>query len=217
MAQSEKRLVQIQSDYRKQIYAERNEIQGQLERLGQERAKQAHKQELLELKASQAGVVKDIATHTTGTVVQPGTVLLTVVPKGEILKAEVWVSNQDIGFVRQGLPVRLKLAAFPFQQYGLVDGTVEQVSADAVDGSSQGAQTGGGGGERSGVREVRSGPLSFRALVTLKSMEIEQAGEHLALTAGMQTNAEILLGRRTVMEYLLSPVRKAFQEAARER
>jgi HlyD family secretion protein len=48
-------------------------------------------------------------------------------------------------------------------------------------------------------------------------MAIEHAGERLLLTPGMQTNAEILLGRRTVLEYLLSPVRQAFHEAARER
>jgi len=48
-------------------------------------------------------------------------------------------------------------------------------------------------------------------------MGIEHAGERLALTAGMQASAEILLGRRTVLEFLLSPVQKAFHEAARER
>src|SRR5206468_12806742 len=129
----------------RQLYTERNEIQGHLERMAQERAKQAHKQELLELRASQDGVVKDIATHTAGTVVQPGTVLITLVPKGEVLKAEVWVSNQDIGFVHEGQPVNLKLAAFPFQQYGMLQGTIERVSADAADGSMQGSQAPGDG------------------------------------------------------------------------
>src|SRR5207249_248763 len=122
IAQSEKRLLQIRSDYRRQLYTERNEIQGHLERLAQEQAKQAHKQELLELRASQDGIVKDIATHTAGTVVQAGTVLITLVPKGEVLKAEVWVSNQDIGFVRPGQPVKLKFMTYPFQQYGMVQG-----------------------------------------------------------------------------------------------
>ncbi len=76
-------------------------------------------------------MVKDIATHTAGTVVQPNAVLLTLVPQDDILRAEVWVSNQDIGFVRAGQLVKVKLAAFPFQKYGMVEGTVEHVSADA--------------------------------------------------------------------------------------
>ena len=217
IAQSEKRLLQIRSDYRRQLYTERNEIQGHLERLAQERAKQAHKQELLELRASQEGVVKDIATHTSGTVVQPGTVLMTLVPKGEALKAEVWVSNQDIGFVRLGQPVKLKFMTYPFQQYGMVQGTVEHVSVDAADGSMQGVQGAGPSVERGGAKGSSATPLAYRTLVALRSMEIEQEGERFPLTAGMQTSAEVLLGQRTVMEYLLSPVRQAFHEAARER
>ena len=215
--QSEKRLQQIQSDYRKQLHAERNDIEAQVQRLAQERATQAHRQALLELRASQDGVVKDIATHTAGTVVQPGTVLMTLVPRGETLKAEVWISNQDIGFVHEGQPVKLKFATFPFQQYGMVEGTVERVSVDASDGSMQGG-AGDPAAARGGMNSPSGGmPLSYRAVIALNAMEIEQDGERLPLSAGMQTTAEVLLGRRTVMEYLLSPARKAFHEAARER
>ena len=205
--QSEKKLAQIDSDYRRQLHAERNDIQGQFDKLAQEVAKQTHKQSLLELKAPQDGVVKDLATHTAGTVVQPGTILLTLVPKDEILRAEVWVSNEDIGFVRQGQPVKLKFAAFPFQKYGMVEGTVEHVSADAADGNAAGQNEQG----------KKNQPLLYKALVRLKEMALAMDGQRFVLSAGMQTNAEIWLGDRTVMEYLLSPVRRAWHEAARER
>jgi hemolysin D len=210
IVESEKKLAQIDSDYRRQLHAERNDIQGQFDKLTQEVTKQAHKQDLLELKAPQAGVVKDLATHTTGTVVQPGTVLLTLVPQDEILRAEVWVSNEDIGFVRQGQPVKLKFAAFPFQKYGMVEGTVEHVSADASDNP-------GGNGGTPGEPARKGQPLVYKALVALKQMRLEMDEKRFMLAAGMQTNAEIWLGDRTVMEYLLSPVRKAWQEAGRER
>lgn len=59
--------------------------------------------------------------------------------------------------------------------------------------------------------------LAYRALVALKAMRLEMDGEQFPLTAGMQTHAEIRLGDRTVLEYLLSPVRKAWHEAGRER
>lgn len=208
--QSEKKLAQIDSDYRRQLHAERNEIQGQFDKLAQEVTKQAHRQELLELRASQDGVVKDLATHTTGTVVQPGTVLLTLVPQDEILQAEVWVSNEDIGFVRQGQPVKLKFAAFPFQKYGMVEGTVEHVSADAADNN-----TGNGNSQTDAAKKNQ--PLVYKALIALKQMNLEMDEQRFMLSAGMQTNAEIKLGDRTVMEYLLSPVRKAWHEAGRER
>ncbi len=215
VTQSEKRLAQIDADYRRQLHAERNDIHGQTEKLAQERAKQTHRQGLQELKASQDSVVKDLATHTVGTVVQPGTVLLTLVPQDDTLRAEVWVSNEDIGFVRPGQPVKLKFAAFPFQKYGLVDGTVEHVSADAADNSNPGN---GAANDRS---PAKGQPLVYKALVVLKAMHLE-LGEspdtrRFALSAGMQTHAEIRLGTRTVMEYLLSPVRKAWHEAGRER
>lgn len=208
MLQSEKKLTQIDSDYRRQLHAERNEIQGQVDRLAQELAKQTHKQELLELKAPQNGVVKDLATHTAGAVVQPGTILLTLVPEDEVLRAEVWVSNEDIGFVRQGQPVKLKFAAFPFQKYGMVEGMVEHISADAADGN-----TPVGNAQNSADRQ----PLVYKALIRLKTMQLEMNHQRFMLSAGMQTHAEIWLRDRTVMEYLLSPVRKAWHEAARER
>ena len=211
VTQSERKLAQIDADYRRQLHAERNELHGHAEKLAQERAKQAHRQSLLELKASQDSVVKDLATHTAGTVVQPGTVLLTLVPRDDILRAEVWVSNEDIGFVRPGQPVKLKFAAFPFQKYGMVEGSVEHVSADAADGAS------GSGSAPGEPNAAKTAPLRYKALVTLERMGLDIDGRHFALGAGMQTHAEIRLGTRTVMEYLLSPVRKAWHEAGRER
>jgi hemolysin D len=211
MAQSEKKLAQIESDYRRQLYAERNDVQGAFDKLAQEVAKQTHRQALLELRATQDSVVKDLATHSVGTVVQPGTVLLTLVPRDETLRAEVWVSNDDIGFVRQGLPVKLKFAAFPFQKYGMVEGVVEHVSADSADGNT------GNGAAPDERSPARTAPLVYKALVTLNSMWLEMDGQRFQLGAGMQSNAEILLGTRTVAEYLLSPVRKAWHEAGRER
>jgi HlyD family secretion protein len=207
--ESEMKLVQIDSDYRRQLHAERNDAQAAFDKLSQELAKQTHRKELLELKATQDSVVKDLATHSIGTVVQPGTVLLTLVPENETLRAEVWLSNEDIGFVKQGQKVRLKFAAFPFQKYGMVEGEVEHIGADSVDPAAGAAAPAGKAGATPG--------LTYKALVTLKATRLEADGERFPLSAGMQANAEILLGTRTVLEYLLSPVQQAWHEAGRER
>ncbi|HYR33091.1 MAG TPA: HlyD family type I secretion periplasmic adaptor subunit, partial [Burkholderiales bacterium] len=108
--QSEKKMAQITADYRRQLQTERVETAAQLEKASQELAKQSHRRELLELRAPQAGTVKDLATHTAGTVAAPGTILMTLVPEADKLVAEVWVSNQDIGFIRPGQAAKLKLA-----------------------------------------------------------------------------------------------------------
>lgn len=208
--QSEMKLVQIDSDYRRQLHGERNEAQGAFDKLSQELAKQTHRKELLELKATQDSVVKDLATHSVGTVVQPGTVLLTLVPQNETLRAEVWLSNEDIGFVKKGQPVRVKFAAFPFQKYGMAQGVVEHIGADSVD---NGAADGRGQNANAGA----AAGLTYKALVVLKAAQLQANGESYPLSAGMQANAEILLGTRTVLEYLLSPVQKAWHAAGRER
>jgi len=211
ITQEQKKIAQITADYRRQLQTERVDIAAQAEKANQELAKQEHRNEYLELKASQDGVVKDLATHTVGTVTSPGTILMTLVPKDEILRAEVWVKNDDIGFVRKSQPARIKLAAFTFQKYGMLDGEVAQVSADAADqGSASGAP---------GQAQPTSGPepLAYKTLVNLRNQFLEADGEKHRLTPGMRVSAEIHLGTRTVLEYLLSPVTKAFQESARER
>ena len=210
--QSERKIAQITADYRRQLRTERVEVASQAERLRQELAKQAHRSELLELRAPQAGTVKDLATHTVGTVAAPGTILMTLVPKGDTLVAEVWVGNQDVGFVRPGQEVKLKLAAFQFQKYGMIEGVVRQMSADATEAPSANTRS-----DTLGGRDRPMGPLAYRALVELKSQQLAVDGTTYALSPGMQVSSEINLGTRTILEYVLSPVQKAWHEAGRER
>lgn len=156
--------------------------------------------------------MKDLATHTVGTVAAPGTILMTLVPQGDTLIAEVWVGNQDVGFVRPGQDVKLKLAAFQFQKYGMIEGVVRQVSADATEAPSANTRS-----DTLGGRDRPMGPLAYRALVDLKRQALETEGARYALSPGMQVSGEISLGTRTILEYLLSPVQKAWHEAGRER
>jgi HlyD family secretion protein len=212
IAQSETRLDQITSRYREQLQNERVEAQAELDKLTQESAKQQHRNTLLELKAPQEAVVKDLATHTLGTVVSPGTILLTLVPQNEPLQAEVMIRNEDIGFVKEGQAAKVKLAAYPFQKYGLVEGKVVHVSADAEEAASPQSQSDAGDGDRQTAASLR-----YKAVVELATQSIERDGTRFDISPGMQVVAEIDQGKRTVMEYLLSPVSKSFGQAGRER
>lgn len=211
IAQAEKKLAQITSNYRQQLQGERIETSAQVARLAEEHGKHEHRRDLLELRAPQDGIVKDLATHTAGTVAAPGTILMTLVPLDVPLVAEVWVSNDDIGFVREGQPVRVKLAPFQFQKYGMVEGQVTQVSADASENQSATAGAVEIGRNRSAM------PLTYKTIVQLKAQELLTSEARHLLGSGMQVSGEIHLGSRTILEYLLSPVRKAFHEAGRER
>ncbi|KPK50857.1 MAG: secretion protein HylD [Myxococcales bacterium SG8_38_1] len=204
ISQAEKRIAQIESGYRQQLHQERADAQVAYARLQQDWEKQRHRHSLLELRAPEAGVVKDLATHTPGTVVAPGTILLTLVPKDEPLLAEVWVANLDAGFVQAMQKVRVKLVAYPFQKYGMLDGAVRQVSADAQ--------------EKADVNGARNfHDAAYRTLITLDREYLENGERRLRLVPGMLVNAEIHLGTRSVFEYLLSPIQKVAHEAGRER
>ncbi len=205
IAQSEQRMASLRSQYRSQLENERMETLAVLNRSGQDLEKARLRADQLEIRAPNAGVVKDLATTTRGAVVAAGALLMNIVPQNEPLQAEVQLKNEDMGFVAVGQAVRVKVAAYPFQTYGLLEGRVALVSADAAD-----------------PRQTPQGQppvLTYRAIVQLNSNQLASAatGERLALSSGMGVIAEIHQGRRSVMEYLLSPVRKLGQEAARER
>jgi hemolysin D len=214
IAMSEKKLAQVKSNYESQLLNERVELTNQLTKVKGEVAKQVVKSELLELRAPQAGVVKDLATSTVGTVVQPGQVLMTVVPKNEPLLAEVHLRNEDVGFIREGQSVKVKLAAYTFQKYGMLEGVVKLVGPDASAPQDQGQRIGSNAGQASGS----AAPQSYRAIIKLDQQALRSpSGESLGLNSGMQVTAEIHQSQRTVLEYLLSPVQKVRQEAGRER
>jgi len=94
----------------------------------------------------------------------------------------------------------------------MVEATIAQVSADATEAPSPNTRSDALTG-----RDRPMGPLAFRALVDLKDQQLRSDGQRYPLAPGMLVIAEIKLGQRTVLECLLSPVRRAFHEAGRER
>lgn len=205
----------ITSKYRSDLQNERVEAEGNYRKLQQDWAKQAHKNALLELRAPQASIVKDLATHTIGTVVSPGTVLLSLVPDTESLVAEVSVKNDDVGFVYSHQKVKVKLAAYPFQKYGMLDGEVLRIGADANDANSNQQTT--SNKDPSASDQTTPPQLSYKATIALSSQTLKAQGESLRLVSGMQVTAEINQGKRSVMEYVFSPIQKTLLESGRER
>jgi len=202
IALAERRIAQLGSNYQRELNNERIEVRAQLERLQEDLAKQAHRSGQLELRAPTEGIVKDLATHSAGTVVAPGTILATIVPATDPMEAEVWIGSLDAGRVAVGARVQLKLAAYPFQRFGMMQGLVRHVSADAT--------------ERPDSAAPGSVALYYRALISIDAGPDGRINPPGRLASGMQLAAEIHLGTRTVLDYLLSPVRKTLGEAARE-
>ncbi len=203
--------MQITSSYRSDLQNERVETESQFRKLVEEREKIEHKSNLLVLKAPQKGIIKDLATHTVGTVVSPGSVLMSLVPQDEPLQAEILVKNEDVAFVHEKQRVKIKLTSYPFQKYGMIDGSISHLGPDAADPGSTPVKAAGDSSD------AAAGSLRYKALVRLDAQHLQTDGQRMRLSPGMQVVVEIQQGKRTIMEYLLSPVQKAWQEAARER
>lgn len=171
----------------------------------------ARRRELQQLVAPIDGVVQQLAIHTVGGVVQPAQPLMVVVPVDGEVAVEAQLLNRDIGFVREGQAVRVKLEAFPFTDYGIVEGVVETISRDAVAADNQpGEQVGPG-------RAPSQAPLLYNARIRLKRNHLMVGGRARAIGPGLAVQAEIRTGRRRIIQYLLSPISRAVDEAGRER
>lgn len=203
--QSHQRIAGLRSNYISQLETERIDIQTQLAKSAQELGKTMIRTGLLEVRAPTDGVVKDLAVTSVNAVVQSGVLLMNIVPQGETLQAEVLLSNEDVGFVSVGQKAQVKIAAYPFTKYGLLHGKVIYVGADASDPKQS--------------NTPQAAALTYRALVQLEQQSLSALGgsSPLALNTGMVATAEIHQGKRSVLEYLLSPVLKVSSEAARER
>jgi HlyD family secretion protein len=220
----QKRLSQIQSNAQSELRKELAEIRQRIGQLQPTLDKSNYKEGLMELKAPQDGIIKDLATTTVGAVVQPGSVVMTLVPQGEQLYADVSIKNEDIGFVQVGQKVQIKLAAYPFQRYGMLTGQLIQLSADATETGrpNPNASNNNNANTNSNSGSENSNPSStiatYKARVQLDQQTLNDAqGHKLTIAPGMQIVAEINQGRRSVLAYLLSPVQKAVSEAGHER
>lgn len=154
------------------------------------------------------GIVQQLAVHTIGGVVQPAQPLMIIVPEGSEVEVEAQIINRDIGFIREGQKVRVKLEAFPFTDYGLIEGTVETISRDAV---QQEAQAGGEGSK------AQPGGLMYTARIKLSRSWIQVGGRRQPIGPGLAVQAEIKTGQRRIIQYLVSPISQAMDEAGRER
>ena len=127
-------------------------------------------------------------------------------PLGEKPFAHVAIKNEDIGFVLVGQMAQVKLAAFPFQKYGLLSGAVMRVSADATEAGVSADRGSAGDGNASSAANTASTLATYKARIALDQQHLQSpSGQRLLAGAGMQVAAEIHQGRRTVLEYLLSP------------
>ncbi|MGQ4582875.1 HlyD family type I secretion periplasmic adaptor subunit [Lysobacter sp. F60174L2] len=197
LSASQEELQVLVTDIRQQTLDGLREAREQIRQLTPEVAKTASRDRLMELRAPVDGTVQQMAVHTVGGVVTPAQALLAVVPSEESLEIEAAVLNKDIGFVRPGQAVTVKIESFPYTRYGYLTGIVTSVSHDAAQDESLG--------------------LVFPARISLDDATLTIDGVQIQLTSGMSLSAEIKTGKRRLITYLLSPLQRNAEESLRER
>ena len=165
------------------------------------------------------GMVQQLAIHTVGGVVTPAQALLVLVPSDSRLEIEAMVSNRDIGFVRPGQAVEIKVDTFNFTRYGLLHGQVLSVSQDAIvrDRPRDRPEERGQGATANETSEPKGQELNYSARISLDHTQMQIDEQMVNLSAGMAVTAEIKTGSRTILSYLLSPLLRYRQETLRER
>ena len=212
IANIDAQLARLRGSFGKTAATELAESQQQSGLAREEVIKSQRRQAFMQLRAPVSGTVQQLAISTVGGVVQPAQTLMIVVPDNAVPVVEARILNKDIGFVREGQPVRVKLEAFPFTDYGIVPGVVESISRDSVDTSEPGTAD-----EHDRNGRVVQPALIYTTRIRLLRRNIRVAGRDQPIGPGLAVQAEIKTGDRRIIQYLLSPITQAMDEAARER
>ena len=184
----------------------------------QQLAAAAHKAAQTVLTAPIDGVVQQLAVHTVGGVVTPAQALLTVAPDDAPVLIEATVDNKDIGFVHAGQDAAVKVQTFQFTRYGLLHGHVVDVSRDRVEAPPTAQRKAEDKtSEQDADDDARPSGSGYVAHVALERTRMLIDGQEQAIAPGMAVTAEIKTGRRSVISYLLSPLRRYAHEGIRER
>jgi adhesin transport system membrane fusion protein len=143
------------------------------------------------------GIVKTIAVKTKGGVIEPAMRFIEIVPIEDDLKVRAKINPADVAFLREGLPVKVKISAYDPQIYGALDGTLVRVGADSV--------------------QENDGTVFFEVDVETKRNYLGDDDAKLPIIPGMVADVEIITGKRSIMTYLLKPVLRARDRALTER
>lgn len=169
------------------------------------------------------GVVQQVSVTSIGQVVTTGQELAVITPSDGPLKVEALVANLDIGFIKIGQEVVIKVDAFPFTRFGVVHGKVEKIAAEAVDEQAakrtmaDATSAGSPNTAPSASAPGQAQSFVFPITVSLDETAIAIDGRPTPLAPGMTVTAEIRTDSRRVIDYLLSPLARLGSEAMKER
>lgn len=199
--EAEAMMINRRNKYLQEVGTDLTKAEDEIGQNEQVRAQRLQQLENTVLKASVPGIVKNMRLTTPGSVLRPGEELMQIVPIGEDIIVEVKVRPTDIAQLRPGLPANIRVDPYDYTIYGAVAGKVSYVSADTL------------------KEDTRAGEqVYYRVHVTTKGAPVvTQTGKEIEILPGMTSQVDIRIGDRTVLEYLLKPLRKTLTESFGER
>ena len=150
-----------------------------------------------EVRAPANGIVKRVATLTSGAVIEPGGTIMEIVPLDDTLFVEARMSPSDMAFIYPGQAAKVRITAYDFSIYGALPGRVERVGADTL--------------------VTQEGVHYFPVTVSVDHNALEDRQANLPILPGMISEVSVITGERTVLGYMLKPVLKLRETALRER
>jgi len=191
----------FEKGWRQKIMEDLLNITRERESLKEQIQKADKRSNLVTLTAPVDSVVLEIAKLSEGSIVQAAETFFTLVPLNVTLEAEVQIDAVDVGYVKPGHPVHVKLDAFPYQKHGMIDATVRTISEDAFKRDQATSATGN---------------AYYSGRLTLAPIKLTNMADKSRLMPGMTLSAEIVVGKRSVLSYIIWPLMKGMDEAVRE-
>ena len=149
-----------------------------------------------EVRSPVDGTVKQVLVNTIGSVIQPGMDLVEIVPSNDSLLVEARIRPADIAFIHPGQTATVKLTAYDFAIYGGLPAVLELISADSI--------------------TDERGEHFFEIRVRTEENHLNSNGNPLPIMPGMVATVDIMTGKKTVMDYLLKPLKRAQEKALSE-
>lgn len=194
--ENEHKLKELESTAREEIRKELGTTSDNLIETRHKIERLEERLERLNVKSPVTGIVKGVAVFA-GNVVQPGGQLLEVVPMSKILLVESRVAPRDIGHIKVGDGVKVKVMAYDFARYGAITGKLTKISAATY--------------------EDKEGNPYYKATISLDKQYIGTNSKKKSLKPGMTVQADVLTGEKTILQYLLKPIHRARDAAFSER
>jgi membrane fusion protein, hemolysin D len=167
------------------------------------------------LQAPRDATVLEIADRAEGSVVREAEPVLRLVPADAPIVADIRVDTRDVARLKVGDAVTLKFEALPWQQFGMAYGTLKSLGPDTLSDENprESTQDMANPGLKLAARESA---IHYRAQVELTEPKFRSLPDDFALRPGMRVVADIKVGRRSVIEYILNPVTRIISDSLRE-